>query len=56
MRKITGECRYNGECEYRNPNVPSETVKCRECGAKEDIILINDEYLCRECADCGGFI
>lgn len=59
MRKITGECRYNGDCGYRCPKPPDEAElvkECHECGDKENIIFINDEYLCEECADCGGFI
>lgn len=35
MRKITGECKYNGDCEYRTPDENQEQAS----SCKSDLLL-----------------
>lgn len=35
MRKITGECKYNGDCEYRTPDENKEQAS----SCKSDLLL-----------------
>jgi len=37
-------------------NVVPIKRKCCECGDENNLINVNSDVLCKECADCGGFI